>query len=207
MPLTQILADFNASLAQCDNLIANAHKSDAGGTPLLPAIDQRQITAAAFLNMFIAWETFLEASLSELMVGTPTISGAAPIKYVSPLNLIAARDLVVGVMRFFDFANHEYMRKIASLYFEEGYPYEPHLSAVVSDLADLRAMRNYAAHITATTQIALEALALRIFGTPMPGVDLYQLLTMTDPRSITGETVFLSYKNKLIVTAELIAKG
>lgn len=207
MALAQVLTAFKTSLTQCDSLIANAHKVDGGGIALLPAIDQQQITCAAFLNMFIAWEEFLEKSIAHLMVGLPTINGRFPVKYVSPPNVGVAYALIVGVMRYFDFGNQENMRKLVTLYFENGYPYEPHLSGVFSDLADLRTMRNYSAHITANTQISLESLAIRILGKPMPGINLYQMLMMNDPRSAAGDTVFVSYKNKLIVTADLIAAG
>jgi|SRR5579871_1809033 len=207
MPLGNILADFRNALAQCDNLVANSHRIDAAGASILPPLDQQQITVAAFLNVFIAWESFLEASLAELMIGLPTIGGKAPTRYVSPANLSAARELVVGVMRFFDYGNHDNVRKVVSLYFDQGYPYEPHLKAIFSDLADLKTLRNCSAHIAASTQIALESLALRIFAKPMPGITLYQMLMMNDPRSATGETIFVSYKNKLSLTAQLIAHG
>lgn len=207
MPLAPILADFRGNLTQCDSLIANAHRVDAASVPLLPEIDRQQITVAAFLNMFIAWETFLEASLCDLMIGAPTLSGAIPVKYVSPPNLDAARELVIGVMRYFDYGNNANMRKLVSMYFRNGYPYEPHLSAIESDLNDLRTMRNASAHITSTTQTALESLALRIFAQPHAGISLYRMLTMVDPRSASGETVFVTYENKLNVTAELILQG
>jgi hypothetical protein len=93
------------------------------------------------------------------------------------------------------------------MYFHHGYPYEPHLSAIFADLSDLRTMRNASAHISSTTQTALESLALRLFSKPLPGIGLYEMLTMSDPRSTSGETVFVTYKTKLIVTAELIAQG
>ncbi len=148
MPLTPVLAEFKASVAQCDILIANAHKTDAAGAPLFPPLDQKQITIAAFLNMFIAWERFLEVYLTNLMIGGPTLSGTPPVRYVIPQTLDTAREMVIGVMRYFDYANHDNMRKMVNLYFEQGYPYEPHLSGVFSDLADLRTMRNASAHIT-----------------------------------------------------------
>jgi hypothetical protein len=207
VPLAQILLEFKDSVAQCDSLIANAHKVDAAGIPLLPTIDQRQITVAAFLNMFIAWESFIESSLTELMTGVSTISGTAPNRYVSPVDLAAARRLVKWVGRYFDYANHQNVMKAVTMYFEHGYPYEPHLSAIYSDLDDLRTMRNASAHISSTTQTALDSLALRILGQPQPDISLYQLLTMVDPRSAAGETIFLAYKNKLVVTAELISQG
>ena len=187
MPLTPVLADFRASIAQCESLIANAHKTDSAGASLFSTIDQKQITIAALLNMFIAWERFLELSLTTLMIGGATLSGTSPVRYVVPPTLDTAREMIIGVMRYFDYANHDNMRKMATLYFNQGYPYEPHLSGISSELADLRAMRNASAHITSTTQTSLESLARRISGNPMSGIDLYQLLTMIDPRSAAGD--------------------
>lgn len=207
MPLANILTVFKADVNQCELLIANAHKTDASGASLLPIRDKKQITVAAFLNLYIAWETFLESSLASFMVGSTTINGTAPTKYVSPISLEAARTLIIGINRYFDYGNHEYVRRLVNMYFHQGYPYEPHLSAINSELADLRTMRNSSAHITSTTQTALEGLALRIFSRPMPSIDLYGLLTTSDPRSTTGDTVFLTYKNKLVITAELIVQG
>ncbi len=207
MPLAQILADFGLAAAQCDSLIANAHKTDAAGVAFLPPIDQQQITVAAFLNLYVAWETFLESSLSDLMIGGATISGSLPVKYVNPINVDTARTMLIGVQRFFDYGNHDFVRKMVSIYFQNGYPYEPHLSAVNSDLADLRTMRNASAHISSTTQTALESLAQRLFAGPRPNIDLYSLLMANDPSSPGGDTVYLTYKNKLMVIAELIAQG
>lgn len=207
MSLADTLATLQVSAAQCDRLIANAHQTDAAGVAVHPALDQRQITVAAFLNLFMSWETFLEESLTKLMAGIPTISGRIPVRYVMPPNVEAARSLVIGINRYFDYGNHEYVRKIVRMYFDDGYPYEPHLSAINSDLSDLRTMRNASAHITSTTQAALESLAQRIFSTPRPGIDLYSLLTTTDPRSARGNTVFAECSEKLLVVAGLVANG
>jgi hypothetical protein len=207
LPLTQILSEFKASVGQCDSLISNAHQVGPGGSHLLPAIDRQQITVAAFLNLFIAWETFLESSMGELMIGSTTISGKLPTRFVSPLDIPAARLLMIGINRYFDYGNHDNVRRIVAMYFQSGYPYEPHLSSISSDLADLRTMRNASAHITSTTQKALEALAQRILKKPSPNIDLYALLTALDPNSSTGDTIFATYKNKLLVAAELMANG
>jgi hypothetical protein len=208
MALAQILADFKSSVTQCDSLIANAHKANAAGTSLLPIMDQRQITVAAFLNLFIAWESFLEAALADLMTGGVPASGNAPVKFVAPSDTSAANQMVIGVMRHFDYANHLNVRKIVSMYFQAGYPFEPHLGAIYSDLDDLRTLRNASAHISTTTQRALEGLAARVFGQPRPGIVLYEFITAIDPRSgAAKEPVFITYRNKLIVTAELIAAG
>lgn len=207
MPLARALASFKSKLIQCDSLIANAHKLDAAGAPFMPQIDREQVTTAAFLNGFIAWESFLEECITALMIGSPTISGTTPTKYVSPTTLEEASKIIIGTMRFFDYANHQNVLKIVKIYFRNGYPFEPHLSSVFSDLNDLRTMRNASAHISSTTQTALDALAVGLLGRPHPGITLYQLLTAVDPRSAAGDTVIAAYKAKLVVTAELIANG
>jgi hypothetical protein len=176
-------------------------------TPILPPADQRQITIAAFLNAFIAWETFLEQSLVGFMTGDVTLAGTSPTRYVAPSTPDAARAMLAGVNRYFAYGNQEHVRKIAGLFFENGYPYEPHLSAIVSDLADLKTMRNASAHISSTTQTALESLALRIFKKPVPAITLYQMLTSVDPRSPAGHTVYLMCRETLEVAAELIVQG
>lgn len=206
MPITQALADFKASVAQCDSLITNAHKVDAAGIDFMPEIDRQQVTSAAFLNLFIAWESFLETTLAELLRGSPTMGGSLPVKYASPPSLAAAKVMVIGANRYFDYGNHHLLTKVASIYLQNGEPLQPHLNAIFSELEDLRVMRNSSAHITSTTQAALESLALRVLGQPAISITLYQLLTMGDPGA-PGQTVFETYKAKLVVTAELIAQG
>ncbi len=210
MSLVQALADFQSSAAQCDSLIANAHQVDAATkVSVLPVIDRQQITVAAFLNLFIAWETFIEVTLHGLMTGSATLSGKRPTKYVSPVNQQAARALVIGPRTgsYFDYGNHNLVKPLVNMYFEKGYPYEPHFSSVEVDLADIRTMRNAAAHITSSTQNALESLAGRILRKPAFGISLYGLLMAVDPASSVGATVFVTYRDKLLTAAELIVKG
>lgn len=125
MSLANDLTDFRNSVGQCDNLIANAHQVGANGRSILPKVDRHQITVAGFLNMFIAWETFLESSLIGLITGATTISGNVPRRYVVPPTTDAARKLIIGVNRYFDYGNHQNFIKIIKQYFANGYPYEP----------------------------------------------------------------------------------
>ena len=207
MSLNDTLAQFQSAVAQCDSLIAHAHMNDSSGVPLLPLIDRQQITTAGFLNLFISWETFLEEALCKLMIGLPTISGSAPTRYVLPPTKELAHSLVVGVNRkFFDYSNHDNVRKIALLFFEHGYPFESTLSSICQDLADMKTIRNASAHLTSSTQTPLESLAQRLFSTPQAGITLYDLLTRPDP-STPGSTIFGMYKNKLLAAGEMIANG
>lgn len=207
MTLAQTLADLQTSIAQVDTLISNAHRLDNAGGMLFPAMDRLQITTAAFLNMFIAWESFLESAITKIMSGEPTISGNRPNRYVSPPSIEAAQSMIVGINRYFDYANIEYIKKIVSQYFENGYPFEPHLSGITRDIADLRTMRNASAHLSISTQTPLEGLAQRLLMTPQPGISLYQLLTSQLPNATAGRTVLAEYRDKLLTAAQLIAQG
>src|SRR4051812_40524788 len=116
-----VLQKFQKDVAQCESLIRNAHAvHPTTNASLLPQIDREQITVGAFLNMFIAWETFLEASFAEYMIGQPTTTGVLPIKYVSPLTTAAASEMMIAGQRFFDYANHERVRAVAKLFFQGG---------------------------------------------------------------------------------------
>ena len=207
MPIAAALASFKAGVTQCDSLIANAHQQDANGPHLLPEIDRRQITVAAFLNMFREWESFLEAAMAALLSGATTINGIAPAKIASPASPADARIMVKGINRYFDYGNHQLFRKIAEIYFVNGGPFQPHINAINGDLDDLRTMRHASAHMSSTTQSSLDTLALRLLGRPSIGIDLYDLLTAADPQSAAGETIYQRHRDILVATAELIANG
>lgn len=202
------LAAFNSEVGQCDNLIGVAHKADLTGTYALALRDREQITVAAFLNLFIAWEDFLEKAFGLFMTGHATISGAIPVKYVTPLDLSHASRMLVHINPFFDFSNHDRVRRAAALYFQSGYPFEGAISSINADLQDIKTIRNACAHFSVTTRKPLESLAAGIFGQPQPGITVYQLLISPDPRiAPRTSTIFETYKEKLCAAADLIARG
>lgn len=207
MPIAESLAAFQASVAQCDSLIANAHTEAAGGGFHFTPRDREQITVAAFLNMFIAWEEFIEAAIGDFMMGEATMGGSLPIRYVIPPTRDHSGSMVIHMGRYFDYANHENVKKLAELYFETGYPFEIPLNSLTQELSDLKIMRNACAHMSSTTKAKLEGLGLRIFGSPQAGLTVYQMLTAHDPRTNPRVTVYASYRDKLLVAAELVAQG
>lgn len=177
-------------------------------TMLLPQADREQITVAALLNLYIAWESFLESSLLMFMAGSKTLSGAAPARNVCPTDEKCARAIVKGCRGYFDYGNPEHFTTIVNVYFDKGYPFEPPLSQINQDLLDLRAMRNSAAHITSSTQTSLENLAQRVFlGVPKPNIRLYDLLISLDRRTTPPHTVYAYFRDKLLTTAQLLLRG
>lgn len=207
MPIALSLAHFQASVAQCDGLIASAHAILPGGAYHFSERDREQITVAAFLNMFIAWEEFLESSVSDYMMGDQTISGTSPTRYVVPPSREHSVKMVIHMGKYFDFSNHESVKRLSKLYFGAGNPFEVPISSMALELSDLKTMRNACAHLSSTTTASLEALSRRIFGTPQTGISVYQMLTMDDPRTNPRGTVYASYRDKLLVAAALVARG
>lgn len=208
MAILHSLMHFQENIGQCDSLIANAHRVDAAGTSLFPPRDREQITVAAFLNLFIAWEEYIEAAITDFMMGDATVSGNIPVRHVTPPTREHSTRMVIHTLRYFDYANHDHVRKISKLFFEFGYPFDIPLSSINSDLAELRTIRNACAHLSSTTRTALESLATRILGQPQPGITVYELLMSADPRLPVGtSTVYASYREKLLAAATLIAQG
>ena len=196
-----------ANVKQSDRLVKDAHKQRSSGKYIFSTLDREQITVAAFLNLFIAWEAFLESSIAEFMIGKPTKRGKVPKRYVSPKNIDDAHEMVRGTNRYFDFSDPNRVQKLVRLFFKNGYPYDPHFTSINRELWELKTMRNWAAHITRNTQHNLELLAQQIFSVPRVGITLYELLTAIDPASPDGNTVYAKYKTILMIVAELIARG
>jgi len=207
MSINQSLASFQGSLSQCDNLISNAHTLSLTGDHYFTTRDREQITVAAFLNMFIAWEEFIEAAVNDYMMGDATLNGTLPIRYVTPPSRDHSAKMVIHTGRYFDYANHDNVKKLAKLYFDTGYPFETPINSMTQELADLKTMRNACAHLSSTTKTALEGLAVKIFGSPQPGISVYQMLTALDPRTNPKVTVYAAYRDKLLLAAGIIAQG
>ncbi|MBK6868402.1 MAG: hypothetical protein IPG98_10930 [Burkholderiales bacterium] len=201
MSLTISLATFKQSLTQSEQIAALAH----GAATTFPAFAIEKITVGSFLEAYKAWEEFLESSLALYMMGEACLDGSLPARFSTPPTSDHAKNMLRGPSRFFDYANPDFVRSAAALHFDTGAPFEPHLRAITQDLHDLRTIRNASAHITSTTQAALDALAQRILTTPPPNVSVYALLTANHP-SLPPNTVYSYYIATLKTTAELICR-
>jgi hypothetical protein len=204
MPLLNRLTEFRASITDAQSLIAAAHQMDAAGVPLWSQTDTRTITQAAFLKIFIAWETFLEWSLIDYMLGEPSALGNVLIRYAAPADESHAGRILVGTQKYADYSNPEIVRRLAKLFLSNGDPYETIISGIQTPLFDLKTMRNAAAHLSSTTSAHLDALASRILGPPRANVTVYELITAIDPNSPAGSTVLETYVVQLESAAHSI---
>ena len=204
MPLPKIIADFRADILLHKGFISRAYVLDAGGIPLTSENEREFIVESAFLRMFVAWESFLEHALIDYLLGEPSISGRAPVRFVTPASVSHCAAILIGTQRYVDWANPEIVRKLTQLYLDQGDPLASVIASIQVDLFDLKTLRNAAAHSAGTTAHALDALASRKLNKQCVGIHVTTLLLALDRSSNPPATILDYYLNLLDTAAEQI---
>lgn len=114
--------------------------------------------------------------------------------------------MVRGTQRFVKWNSPDAVRILSKIYFDNGDPYETALAGIAQPLSDLRCIRNATAHLTSTTQYALEAVATRILGAGVVGITVDDLLLRQDWRR-PPNTVLQTLIDTLDVAADQISNG
>ena len=206
MSFSNSLAEFRQRITEGNSFISLAHKQGSDGNYELPENTREFITESAFLRMFIAWETFLEEAFIKYMVGELSITGNTIIRYVSPVDGEHAHKILIGTQKYVDWANPEIVRKLASMYFENGGPFNLMLSSINNDLLDLRTVRNSAAHLSSTTGQKLDALCSRFYSMQCTNMTASKFLLDTDPNNTT-QTILQYYIDIIDIAAEGICNA
>lgn len=208
MALAQNLNDFRLTNTELMSHINFAHLKYANGAYKIARNLREFISEAAFLRIFIAWETFIENCFVDYLLNEPSILNNRPAKWATPINKEHAQEIIIGNQRHMDWSNPEAIRKISQIFFHQGYVFNTSLSAINNDLMDLKTIRNSAAHMSSTTASKLDGLSTRILNTPCTNYTAYRLLFSIDPRSgALNQTVIDRYLQILDVAAEQIANG
>ena len=207
MSLIYSLTTFRVSVAEANSFIALAFQQDGDGNYALPQNQREFITDSAYLKIFISWETFLENSFIQYMLGEPSILGNAITRYVQPLNEQHANSLLIGTQRYVDWSNPEIVKKLSKIHFASGNPFDTFVSSMLTDLFDLKTIRNAAAHLTSTTRQQLDSLGTRKLKRLCNNLKVSDILFAVDPDSNANETILTTYLNKLDISAEGIANG
>lgn len=204
MSLADTLNEFRAKNVTINNLVSIAYKKDAAGIDLFDEMQKDFIISSTFLQMFILWEAFLESTFCKYLLGELSTNGTVVNKYANAKDSEHALKLIIGTQKYVDWANQEIVRRLASLYLENGEPYNTNLLSISSELADLKTVRNAAAHLSSTTQPQLNALSNRVLGAAAGNSTVASFIMSIHPLDTT-KTVFQYYQNMLDITAENIA--
>jgi hypothetical protein len=204
MSLVDSLNNFRLGVAQVDSYMATAYVADANGVDIFDDAGKDFIVSSAFLKLFIAWEAFVEDIFAKYLIGEPSTDGTAVVKHVTPRDRDHALRILIGTQKYVDWANHEIVKRLANLYLENGEPLRTNLSSINAELADLKTIRNAAAHLSSTTQPQLDALASRVLGSAVTGTTVAKFVTKLHPNDAT-KTVLQYYQGILDIAAENIA--
>jgi hypothetical protein len=202
--LMQILQDLSSAFSFAADLIVRAHLTDPTGTPTNTPDIRAFMTEAAVLKCYIGWERFLEQSFAHYMLGAASTTGKKVVAYAQPPSIAHALRMPIGTQRYMDWGNPQIVLKVADLFLENGEPYKSCISAILSDLTDMRAIRNAAAHLSTSTSEQLDKIALRRLNRAQAGITVYELVTAPDP-SGAGHSLLESYTGQLAAAATHIA--
>ncbi|MGY6588813.1 MAG: hypothetical protein ACXIUB_11080 [Wenzhouxiangella sp.] len=204
MSLSDCVSDFRSGVSKINTIIQKAYDTDSGGNDIFSDYQKHFIVSSAFLKMFIYWESFIEESFVNYLIGEASTDGTYVNRFVTPNNRTHALKLLIGTQKYVDWANHEIVKRLANLYLEDGEPFSTNISAITTDLADLKTIRNAAAHLSSTTQHPLDALASRVLGRQVSNTVVGQFIVQLHPTN-ASKTILQNYQDVLDVAAENIA--
>ena len=207
MPLIDSLNTFRVSVAEANSFITLAFQQNGSGNYILPQNQREFISDSAFLKLFIAWETFLERSFIQYMLGELSIMGHSITRYVQPVDEQHANKLLIGIQKYVDWSNPEIVKRLSNLYFITGNPIDTYVSSTMVDLFDLKTVRNAAAHLTSTTRQQLDSVGTRKLKRTCTNLKVSDFIFAVDPDSVASETILTIYLTKLDIAAEGIANG
>lgn len=206
MPISAALSLFRSEVATFQSHVTKAFTPNASGAYLLTQQERSFVVDSAFLRIFIAWEGFLESVFIYYLLGNPSSAGTLAVRHATPATEQHARDMLIGTQKYVDWANPEIVRKLAKLYFYNGEPIEPVISAIQGDLFDIKTVRNAAAHLTSLTRKQLDALASRKLRRTCTMISVSDFILSADPAHSTGGSVLDNYVSILDAGADNIAK-
>ena len=127
---------FNTFLDACatsNGYVSRAHTQDSDGKFHLNKDERDLVTVAAFLRLFIAWESFLEETFVLYMMGKLSRNGLSVKAYVSPVDVAHASRMLLGVQRqkFIDWSTPDTLRALAPVVFHQGGPFGAYSHRIV----------------------------------------------------------------------------
>lgn len=174
------------------------------GLPLNLSIQQRDtIVEWAFVNIHTEWENFLESCFLTYMLGSQTISGYKPVRYVFPKDGQHALGIILAGRDFFQWTKPARVREQAELCFANGEPFRTVLESATTDLTEMTIIRNAIVHRSMVSQNKFKILVRNKLKTAPLGVTPGIFLATTKPKTL--QTTFLNnYCAKLKVIAKKI---
>ncbi|MEM3122360.1 MAG: hypothetical protein QXH60_02885 [Candidatus Pacearchaeota archaeon] len=162
----------------------------------------------SFLQMYRAWEFFLEKTFVLYMLGKETDKGYRPICYVNPPNEEHAYELIKGGARYPSWLNIEFIREKAELFFKDGSPFKEILYDKVNikdALTQMTKLRNAIVHISKKALDDYESVVRKEIGSSL-NLSVGEFLSRMKKEG-GREVSYISYYRKILeVSSDEIIK-
>lgn len=206
MSLQESLDRYRSESIKVIQYVNLAYEVDSHGDYIRSSDEIDFIVSSAFLRSFISWEEFLETAFVDYLVGEPSATGDVLVRYATPIDKNHANKVIIGTQSYVDWANSEIVKRLSTIFFENGEPFSTALSSISRELSDLKAIRNASAHISTTTRHKLDAVASRILGKTVANISVTDLIMHVSPED-PSKTVFQMFLLKLDIAAENVSQN
>ena len=165
------------------------------------------IIELAYLQGFLAWESFLEETFILSMMGRQAPRGRPSRRFVLPPNRKAALEMTAEGRSFASWEKADDVATRATRFFRNGHPYAAPLQARRRTLEQARLIRNAVAHRSEKAQEHFENIARNGLGGVLPpGLTVGAFLNTTRPGSAPPESFLEFYLTVLVQAAEEIVR-
>jgi hypothetical protein len=134
-----------------------------------------KIIELSFLEIFLAWEKFLEDSLIDYLLVKK--NSRKFHCYIRPRSVKHILEILQEGRLYADFANTEFILRVANTYFRNGEPFNSSIRLHKTSIDDIKTIRNAIAHDSSNSMEKFQKLVRRHLGTlprgATPGSFLY----------------------------------
>lgn len=160
------------------------------------------VISFAFLEVFKAWEYFLEQSFISYTLKKPSIMGNCPVCYSSPTNREHAYQMIAGSAKYPDWTSHETVIKLSETFFEDGKPYKPALQSIASKLQEAKKIRNAISHNSQKSKETFNSLVRNKLSASQTGISVSNFLISKKKSDPYFYDLYFTYFNN---AAQIIA--
>lgn len=115
------------------------------------------IVEHCFMQIFLAWEQFLENSFILYLNASADLQGNTYVRYGFPKNKDHAYNMIKGTKNYPDWTNINDVKCLANIYFENGGPYYI-IDNIPVEFNDIKVIRNRISHISEKSVKSFERL-------------------------------------------------
>ena len=155
------------------------------------------------MNMFEAFESFMEQLFIAYMMGYPGRNGQSVTRYVSPIDEQHAESMLRGNEKYMDFTSRETIQRIANNYFQDGGPFV-YLSNISADFETMKKIRNELSHHSLKSRRDFESAVRSNVGQMPTNLSVSWFLMTNVPR--THDTFFTKYYTTVTTAMDDMSK-